>query len=399
MNKNINAESNIQEADTMMNKTAENNNMEANAMKNNNNVEVETMTDNTNINTEAEAMAGKNNRNTGAASSTTGIKGKSATIWNDMTSGNMFSNISEIIPEEEAAVSEAKPMEAIKQFSVVDTIMPCESVVMQIPENEREEIDEETRIDLKESTKYGCFSPTVGMMGFKVNTGQVFFARILTDSKGSRWIEYCQQYKDGSCCAKMKVKQADLVIATMYLINEMKEEKQPSKFLPKNTVNKIIMNARNDYYNKAVFPQECVCIEQIFLLLLNVYKSLPTENTVLESYEYPEKLYADVMAAIKKDPAYAKGNEHKAYYALTSDYIDKIAGELGMKRDLLLKKLKEYKFLYLTDSSKGYQTCVRFTAGKSGLQQEFLPKSYTQWSYCIWKLEYLAGQLAKRGQE
>lgn len=28
MNKNINAESNIQEADTMMNKTAENNNME-----------------------------------------------------------------------------------------------------------------------------------------------------------------------------------------------------------------------------------------------------------------------------------------------------------------------------------------------------------------------------------
>ena len=34
MNKNINAESNIQEADTMMNKTAENNNMEATDMMN-----------------------------------------------------------------------------------------------------------------------------------------------------------------------------------------------------------------------------------------------------------------------------------------------------------------------------------------------------------------------------
>ena len=41
MNKNINAESNIQEADTMMNKTAENNNMEATDMMNetNNNMD------------------------------------------------------------------------------------------------------------------------------------------------------------------------------------------------------------------------------------------------------------------------------------------------------------------------------------------------------------------------
>ena len=46
MNKNINAESNIQEADTMMNKTAENNNMEATDMMNetnNNNMEATDM--------------------------------------------------------------------------------------------------------------------------------------------------------------------------------------------------------------------------------------------------------------------------------------------------------------------------------------------------------------------
>lgn len=365
----------------------------------NNVQEAQDMNNNTIINKETETMTSKNNRNTGAASSTTGIKGKSATIWNNMASGNMFSNLDKIIPEEETAVSEAKPLEIIEQLNVVETLIPWGSVALQIPENEREEIDEETHIDLRESMKYGCFSPAVGMMGFKVNTGHVFYARILTDSKGSRWIEYCQQYKDKSYSAKMKVKQADLVIATMYLVNEMKEKKDPSKFLPKSTVNKIIMNARNDYYNKAVFPQECVCIEQIFLLLLSVYKSLPTENAVLEAYDCPERFYADVMTAIKKEPAYANGNEHKAYYALSSEYIDKIAGELGMKRDLLLKKLKEYKFLYLTDSSKGYQTCVRFPAGKSELEQEFFPKSYTQWSYCILKLEYLAGQLAEMEQE
>ncbi len=398
MGKNINMETmatssaaNNKEASTMGNST--DNDKEETIMGNNTgNGDVQYMNNATeNGNKEAGTMAGKNSRDTGTRPLTAGIAAQDET-----TSRDILSSISEIIPAEEKAVPEQNPLESIEPLTVVRTIEPWGGVIPEIPENERGETDGETYIDLEAPAKYGCFSPAVGMKGFEVNTGHVFYAQIFTDQKGNRWVKYCQQYKDGSFSPKMQIRQSELVMGASALCNG---DDISLKFVSKSAVNKIMANARNDYYNKTAFPQECVGIEQIFMLLLCVYRSLPAESAMLEAYDCPERLYADVMAAIRKEPAWFGDSPHKAYYALDAEQVDRIAQTLNMKRDLLLRRLKEYRFLYLTDSSKGYQTCVRFPAGKGGVEKEFFPRSYTQWSYCILKLEYLAGQLAKRGQE
>ena len=77
--------------------------------------------------------------------------------------------------------------------------------------------------------------------------------------------------------------------------------------------------------------------------------------------------------------------------AQMEDHIDTLAEDLNIKKNELLKKLKEYRFLYLTDSSEGYQTCIRFKPCG-----EFFPKTYTQWCYCILKLDYLAKKRLQR---
>ncbi|MCI8737753.1 MAG: hypothetical protein HFI11_12445 [Lachnospiraceae bacterium] len=372
MSRNINMENNMQEVDATMNSAEKNNNVEA-----------ETMANEINKNEEGKVMEAS-------------FKETADTIMDNALAAAMPSDIDEIIPAEERGVSEKKHSKNIVPLTVVEIIEPLGNIIPEIPENERAEVTKEDYIDLKESIKHGFFDPVRGMKGFKTNTGHLFYARIFTDSKGNRWIEYCQQYSDDSYSAKMNVKQADLIAGAYFFCDE---ENTNSGFMSKNTGAKIVANVRNDYYNKTAFPKECVSIKQLFLFLLSIYSLLPTESDSLKEYDYPDRFYADIMMAIRKNQAWFDDSLHKAYYALNTEQIDKIANTLNIKRDLLLKKLKEYKFLYLTDSSKGYQTCVRFPAEKNKLGAEFFPESYTKWSYCILNLEYLANQLTKKKQK
>lgn len=388
----MNMENNIKEVDTTMNSETKNNMKEDATMENNTSKN----------NKEAEAMANESIKNKEGKVMETSFKDTTDTKLNNKTISIMSSAISEMIPAEEREVSEKKHSMDIVPLTVTEVIETVGNTIPEIPENERAEIDKENYIDLEESKKHGFFDPIRGMRGFKTNTGHLFYARIFTDTKGNHWIEYCQQYSNSSYSGKIRVKQADLITGAYYIWskeNTGNKDSTDSHSITKHAGAKIIVNARNDYYNKTTFPNECANIEQIFMLLLSVYNSLPTESDELKVYDSPDKLYESVMKAIQKDPLWLTDDFHKSYYAFDTEQIDMIANELDIKRDLLLKKLKEYKFLYLTDSSKGYQTYVRFPAGKSGLAAEFLPKPYLKWSYCILKLEYLASQIAKRERE
>lgn len=346
---------------------------------------------------EAENMTNGNIKNMEGKVMKTNIKKTADTILNSMAMPTMITAINEMIPAEEREVSEKKHSMNIVPLTVEEIIETAGNIIQAIPEGEQAEIDKKSHIDLTKIAKQGLLAPTRGMKGFKTNTGHLFYAQLSTDTKGNHWIEYCQQYSNGSCSGKIRVKQADLMVGVYYIFDkENTEDKGSADPTIKRAGAKIIMNARNDYYNKATFPQECVRIEQIFMLLLSVYNSLPAENDALQEYDSPDKLYGGIMDAIQKNPLMLSDDCHKAYYAFDAGQIDIIANELNMKSDLLLKKLKEHKFLYLTDSSKGYQTYVRFPAEKEGLAAEFLPKSYTKWCYCLLKLEYLAGQLEKK---
>ena len=78
---------------------------------------------------------------------------------------------------------------------------------------------------------------------------------------------------------------------------------------------------------------------------------------------------------------------HKAYYPLDNEGIMLLVEELDMKKSELLKKLKQYNFLYLTESSVGYQSTVRITVEFEGEID-----TRTEWRYCLLRLGYLANQ-------
>lgn len=194
MSRNINMENNMQEVDATMN-----------GAEKNNNVEAETMANEINKNEEGKVMEAS-------------FKETADTIMDNALAAAISSDIDEIIPAEERGVSEKKHSKNIVPLTVVEIIEPLGNIIPEIPENERAEVTKEDYIDLKESIKHGFFDPVRGMRGFKTNTGHLFYARIFTDSKGNRWIEYCQQYSDDSYSAKMNVKQADLIAGAYFFL-------------------------------------------------------------------------------------------------------------------------------------------------------------------------------------
>ena len=132
MNNNINVENNNAEANTMMNKTAENNNMEANTMMN------KTAENN---NTKAETMENNNNMD---GVGTLGVV--------------PFDDFAKIIPQNEQAVMEGNNEQF--KIEVVDIIEPLEDAMSEIPQDEREGI-EEPPVELADITECGFFTPHV----------------------------------------------------------------------------------------------------------------------------------------------------------------------------------------------------------------------------------------------
>ena len=358
MNKNINAESNIQEADTMMNKTAENNNMEATDMMNetakNNNMEATDMMNETNNNMDGVGTLGE----------------------------VPFDDLAKIIPPNEQAVMERNNEQT--KIEVVGMIEPLEDAMSEIPQDEREGI-EEPPVELADITECGLFTPTFGMKGFITDTGHIFWGKLLTEPKTGCNLIYHQQYKDRTLSPQMRINKADLMLAA------------GCRFVPENITNralradveKFIIETTKDYYNKLLYLNEGLDMVSILKLFTSEFAKLPFENK-LPLLEQPKKLYSKVIQIIK-DRHLDTVDEHEAYYTLDKNHIDTLAEDLNIKKNELLKKLKEYRFLYLTDSSEGYQTCIRFKA-----YGEFFPKAYTQWCYCILKLDYLAKKRLQR---
>ncbi len=356
MNNNINVENNNAEANTMMNKTAENNNMEANTMMN------KTAENN---NTKAETMENNNNMD---GVGTLGVV--------------PFDDFAKIIPQNEQAVMEGNNEQF--KIEVVDIIEPLEDAMSEIPQDEREGI-EEPPVELADITECGFFTPTYGMKGFITDTGHIFWGKLLAEPKTGCNIIYHQQYKDRTFSPQMRINKADLMLAA------------GCRFVPENMTNralradvdKFIIETTKDYYNKLLYLNEGLDMVSILKLFTSEFAKLPFENK-LPLLEQPKKLYSKVIQIIK-DRHLDTVDEHEAYYTLDKNHIDTLAEDLNIKKNELLKKLKEYRFLYLTDSSEGYQTCIRFKA-----YGEFFPKAYTQWCYCILKLDYLAKKRLQR---
>lgn len=289
--------------------------------------------------------------------------------------GGMALSMLNQIPANERAVEEAQKAEvAINSYST--------DLALEVPEDERAEDQEPDR--LSEVRKLGVFAPVVGMSNILNALDNRIFARINVSSDGTRFIEYCEQYSDGRFSQKMKIKQSELLLAAQYSFIS----RQISESKVRNKVANFIINTTEEYLGKFDGPEEALDIIQLLTVLQQVRTSLPVykeEGTA----QNPELFYETIIQKMD-EASLMMLDEHKAYYTLDDGHIERLARFMDMKKLELLRKLKEYGFLYLPPSSKGYQTNVRFKLAPNLREQNQNQETFTAWMYCIYKLDFFA---------
>lgn len=307
----------------------------------------------------------------------------------EKTFASNFGDIADLIPEDEQAETKLSLKE--KPLIISKVIEPLEDVMSEIPEEDLGQVEEKYSVELSEAQACGCFDQVLGMTGFVINGGGKIFLRIRVNSRGERSIEYCQKYDDNSYSAKMAISQSDF----MWVLASYSDPKKIEKARLEKKVKNILMEISNDYLNKLVFPSEFIPMSYIIQLISRQYNNLRVESDgEVSKLDHPDKLYSHIIAFIKREGYDTLANEHKAYYTLDKNMIDAMAENLGVSTCQLLKKMKEYRFLYLTESSEGYQTCVRMKS-----DGEFFPKNHTEWHYCVLKLDYLAKKREQRTEK
>lgn len=232
-----------------------------------------------------------------------------------------------------------------------------------------------------EAERQGYISPVAGMARIENALDGLIYACVRVNDKGDRTIVFCQQYGDGSFSPRIRVEQSDLLLYAMSFRTGDKS------LIAK--ANAILSKAYKDYFGK--FSGDIILdMADILRVLVKAVGKLPVYHDTINIMDNPSMLYREIIKLIQgKDQTftlpYGECVERKSYYCLLEEHIDALAQHLRVKRMALLKKLDEYHFLYLTPSSQGYQTKVRFPASDGN-------PSNIEWTYCLYKLDYFAQQ-------
>lgn len=303
-----------------------------------------------------------------------------------------------LIPEEERALATTSTteMEVSKPdpYSSVVAVVEDKQLDELLPEEERALIakTEDEVDDYQEAEAQGCFSIVNGMAKIKNALNDQLYASIEIGKMGERTILFCQQYENGEYSPLVRVKQSDLLMAAACNFLEDK------KGIPavKAKAKRFIMNCYTDYLGK--FAGETpLDIFEILNVLVHVRNDLPMYYEKQDILSTPKALYREVVSIILGKGQYEGIHarlDRKAYFGLEREGFELIAKELKTDRYVLARKLKEYGFLYLTDSSVGYQTKVRLDPSP---MPEFKTQAY-QNLYCILKLDYISEQKRLKGQ-
>lgn len=201
------------------------------------------------------------------------------------------------------------------------------------------------------------------------------FARVYVDEKDNRHVEFCQQYRDGSFSPVMGINQADMIMVATYQQVSMPEASVQKK------IRRIETELNTEYLGKfGGAPEDLISVVEIIQLLFEKLKALPSYKN--EDWELTRReLYRMVAGIIQTIPTQIV-NDHDKYYVLMEEDITYLAKELGMNRLKMLRKFREYGFLYLQGSNDGYQANVRIKY-QNGTKAER--------RYCIYRPERFAG--------
>lgn len=238
------------------------------------------------------------------------------------------------------------------------------------------ELEEDTN-ELEEANKKGFFSPVIGMAQLVGILGGRYFAQICIDENGNRRIEIRQEYETGGYSPKIIIRQSDFLRAVNF-------RDQNTNKKAKKAVEDFLFRLSNECLDK--FDGSMVLdVKEILKALKMCYRELPVYQD-FGTEQTPKEFYEGFMRVMKEmqcwDDEIALCG-HKAYYPIRNDDMEYIASQLEMTKNEFVRKLAKYNFLYLTPSSRGYQTNVRITVNGD---------TYTEHRYCILRVNYLASK-------
>lgn len=266
--------------------------------------------------------------------------------------------------------------EALSTTAITATPSSMEGLEQFIDEDERA-VDLGRNDKFQEMMKRAEPSPASGMAQIGSALCDCLFGSVYENEKGVRFVDFCQRYQNGSFSPRMRVEQSELLtLASCERLGDTADKGTKQKKA------KILSKAGKEYLGKfRGEPMELIDIEQILLRLINALTALPIysdDDRELRRAEFYRQV-VEIVSGFQLQRLYP----HKSYFALTEEEVMEATQRMGMQKLAFLKKLKDFGFLYLTPSSKGYQVCIR-----SGYQAG---ETHTEWRYCIFKFSWFAG--------
>lgn len=274
-----------------------------------------------------------------------------------------------LVPEEQALDGVKAPLVVYNPLAEILTDMDLEA-----------EAEDYLSAEYAEAKRRGFFSPLIGMARLPNIDGE-YYAQICLDEKQRKRIEFCQRYETGEVSPKIEIRQSDFIRALQCRFGE----EIPSDKRTQKAVEDFKFNLSSECLDKfdGMMSFDVVNILQA---IASCYRELPIHRDI--NKEDPADFYRRIMDLLGQKSEYDDDSGvlygHTGYYPFTYSDMKWIADSLEMTVNALLRKLKGYHFLYLTDSSVGYQTNVRLKTLQEG---EYI--TYTQRRYCLLRLKSL----------
>ena len=238
------------------------------------------------------------------------------------------------------------------------------------PEDEKavEDLEAEKQL-FKAAQAKGHFSPVLGMAQIKGACDGRLYAGLEIQEDGKRVVRLKQLQSDGTYTPCFTIEQASLVISARHAKNIDTATKTVKAML-----NKFIREFTSQYYNVTNIS-DIYDVDDILNAVIRALPNLPivvSKNSMMDAREF----YIRLVDMIYELP-FVVSDSHKSHFVLDEKALDELAESMEMSKKQLLGYLREFGFLYLTQSSLEYKTRVRDRLG------------CLTWSYCIKRLSYL----------
>ncbi|MGI5906751.1 MAG: hypothetical protein ACOX85_10955 [Candidatus Pararuminococcus gallinarum] len=253
---------------------------------------------------------------------------------------------------------------AVKRLEFYDSMgldLSAPNLMVEHPEGDEDiPMDERAVVEIGTDTERAIMSIMNGTGAFVGGRGFVpvegtddrVLACIVENEKGTKVLKVMLARKDGTFFPTLEIAHADFVMACEY--NFALPEKNNLFYgdimrFQKNTIRGVVdrlpCDAGMDYMG-------------VLNALKSSYRQLPIHRHVPNGASVAT-IYQAIMGYAYRHNSASNPLVGEAYFRLDRSDMEKIAEDLEMTTKAICIELKEHGFLYLTESSKGFQTKVR----------------------------------------